>query len=439
MTTLYLLLMLAGTLVSLGLVAGLYTARFGLPHLLVFLAVGMAAGVDGPLGLPFAEYRLAFGLGSVALALILLDGGLRTPVAMLRRAAAPALLLATVGVLVTTAVVAAVAVMVMGMDWLHAALLGAIVSSTDAAAVFSQLARGSTRLPERLRSTVEVESGFNDPMAVLLTLGLISVLSATAGTDPLHALPELAARQIGFGLAFGVGGGLAMAALLRRLPIGDDHQGLTALLLASSGVVVYAGAAQVDGSGFLAVYLFGVCVAHRAPQRAQPALMALNGYTWLAEASLFLLLGLLITPHEALRFAAPGMAIAAALMLLARPLAVAVCLTPLRFPWRQQALIGWVGLRGAVPIVLALYPVLAGVAQAYVFFDLAFVVVLCSLLLQATTIGPMARWLGLALPPEPQRADGADLAPTPAPAPGPDDPGSADQPRARTGRSPSEM
>lgn len=412
MNALYLVLVLAGALVSMGLVAGLYTARFGLSHLLMFLMVGMAAGIDGPLGLPFAEHKLAFGIGNVALALILLDGGLRTPLHTLRRAAVPALLLATLGVLVTTAVVAVVAVLMLDMDRLHATLLGAIVSSTDAAAVFSQLGRSGTRLPERLSATVELESGFNDPMAVLLVMALIGALSPGAEGGAPMAMAELAARQIGFGLFFGLGGGLAMAALLRRLPIGDDHEGLTALLLAASGIAAYAAAALVDGSGFLAVYLFGVCVGHGAPLRVRPAMLALNGYTWLAEAVMFLLLGLLVTPHEVARLALPGLVIAATLMLLARPLAVAVCLAPLRFPWRHQAFVGWVGLRGAVPIVLALYPVLAGVPKAYVFFDLAFVVVLCSLLLQATSIGPMARALGVALPPEPQRADGADVLPS---------------------------
>jgi potassium/hydrogen antiporter len=394
----YLVLALAGALVCLGLVAGLYSARFGLSHLLVFLLVGMAAGIDGPLGLPFAEYKLAFAVGNVALAIILLDGGLRTPVKTLRRAAVPALLLATVGVLITTAVVAVLAAWWLGLPPLLAALLGAIVSSTDAAAVFSQLSRSGTRLPERLGATIEVESGMNDPLAVFLTLTLIGLI-VPASAD--HSLLALAARQLGIGLAFGLGGGWLVAALLRRLPLGQDHDGMTALLLAASGITVFGLTAMLDGSGLLAVYLFGILVAHRAPLRVKPALAALNGYTWLSEATMFLLLGLLVTPHEVARLAWPGLAIAAALMFLARPVAVVLCLTPLRFPWRHQVLVSWVGLRGAVPIVLALYPVLAGVDQAYRLFDLAFVVVLCSLLLQATTAAPLARWLGLSLPPPP--------------------------------------
>lgn len=386
-------MMVAGALVSVGLVGGLFTARWGLSHLLVFLVVGMAAGVDGPLGLPFSEFSLAFGVGNMALAVILLDGGLRTPVATLKRAAAPALLLATVGVLLTTGLVAAVAVQWLGMDWRHGALLGAIVSSTDAAAVFSQLARSGVKLPEKLAATLEVESGLNDPLAVFLTLALIGTIGPGHGEG---ALASLAARQFGLAALIGPACGLGMAALLKRLPLADDHQGLTALLLTSSGVMLYGIAAFFDGSGLLAIYLYGIAVAHRAPRQVRPAMLALNGYTWLSEAVMFLLLGLLVTPHEVARFAVPGLVVAAALMLVARPVAVACCLTPLGVPWRQQLLVGWVGLRGAVPIVLALYPVLSGVPQAYLFFDLALVVVVCSMLLQSTTVGPLARRLGLA-------------------------------------------
>lgn len=389
----FVVMMLAGALVCVGLVGGLFTARWGLSHLLVFLAVGMAAGVDGPLGLPFSEFSLAFGVGNMALAVILLDGGLRTPVATLRRAALPALLLATVGVLLTTALVALVAVHWLAMDWRHGALLGAIVSSTDAAAVFSQLSRSGVKLPEQLSATLEVESGLNDPLAVFLTLALIGAIG------PGHAegeLASLAARQFGLAVVLGPAVGLSTAALLKRLPLADDHQGLTALLLTSTGVMLYGVTSFFEGSGLLAIYLFGICVAHRAPRQVRPAMLALNGYTWLSEAVMFLLLGLLVTPHEVARFAVPGLVVAAALMLVARPVAVACCLTPLRVPWRQQLLVGWVGLRGAVPIVLALYPVLSGVPQAYLFFDIALVVVVCSMLLQSTTLGPLARGLGLA-------------------------------------------
>jgi potassium/hydrogen antiporter len=389
----YIVLALIGLLISLGLIAGLYSARLGFSHLLIFLVVGMAAGVDGPLGLPFSDHALAFGVGNVALALILLDGSLRTPLRAVRLAWAPATTLATLGVCLTATIVMAAAVPLLGIGWRHAALLGAIVSSTDAAAVFSQLANGQVRLPPRLAATVDLESGLNDPMAVLLTVSLVQLIKPADGDLTIAAL---LARQVGLGLVAGVTGGALVAAVLRRLPLGADHEGLTALLLAASGTVVYALAAMFAGSGFLAIYIFGGVVAHRARGRVRPALLALNGYTWLAEALMFLLLGLLVTPHEVLRFVPAGLMVAGVLMVAARPLSVFLCLTPFGMPWRQELLVSWVGLRGGVPIVLALYPVLAELPRAYVLFDIAFVVVMCSLLLQAPTVGPLARRLGLA-------------------------------------------
>jgi cell volume regulation protein A len=393
MTNHYLLLLLGGALVALGLVVGLYSSRLGFSHLLVFLVVGMLAGVDGPLGLPFDHYGIAFAVGNLALALILLDGGLRTPMHALRQAAWPAGLLATVGVAITAAVCAAAAAGVFGMDWKAALLLGAVLASTDAAAVFHQLGSSGVRLPPRLTATIEVESGLNDPMAVCLTLGLILLIQSPQ--LPASALFALLAKQVGFGLAIGVGAAWLVAAILQRLPLDDEHNGLAALLLAAAGTVAFALAGLVEGSGFLAVYLFGVIVAQRAPAVVRSALAALNGYTWLAQSVMFLLLGLLVTPSEVARLVLPALAIAAVLMLVARPLAVLACLAPLGFSWREQAFVSWVGLRGAVPIVLAVYPVIAGLPRSYLFFDAAFVAVLASLLLQGPSVGLLARRLGL--------------------------------------------
>jgi potassium/hydrogen antiporter len=371
MTTLYLLMLIGGCLVALGLVAGLYSSRLGFSHLLVFLCVGMLAGVDGPLGLPFDDYQLAFGVGNVALALILLDGGLRTTAQTLRAGLLPASLLATVGVALTSAITGAAAMWALKLDWRHGLLLGAVVASTDAAAVFAQLGRDRAALPERLAATIEVESGLNDPMAIFLVLSLIALIKAPAsGSTDLLAL---FAHHAGWGAAIGLGGGLLVAWGLRHLPLDEHRQGLTALLLAAAGLVVFALAGLVDASAFVAVYLFGLVLAQRARRTVRSALAALDGYTWLAQAGLFLLLGLLVTPHELLRLAGPALAVAAALMLAARPLAVVLCLAPLRFPWREQLMVAAVGLRGAVPIVLAVYPVMAGIEGAYRFFDVAFV------------------------------------------------------------------
>ncbi|NRF68128.1 potassium/proton antiporter [Aquincola sp. S2] len=393
MTTLYLLMLIGGCLVALGLVAGLYSSRLGFSHLLVFLCVGMLAGVDGPLGLPFDDYKLAFGVGNLALALILLDGGLRTPAKTLRAGLLPASLLATVGVALTSAIAGAAAMWALDLDWRHGLLLGAVIASTDAAAVFAQLGGDRAALPHRLSATIEVESGLNDPMAVFLVLSLIALIKApdSGGADLL----ALFAHHAGWGAAIGLGAGLLLAWGLHRLPLDEHRQGLTALLLAAAGLVVFALAGLVDASAFVAVYLFGLVLAQRARRTVRAALPALDGYTWLAQAGLFLLLGLLVTPHDLLRLAGPALAVAAALMLVARPLAVVLCLAPLRFPWREQLMVAAVGLRGAVPIVLAVYPVMAGIEGAYRFFDVAFVVVLSSLLLQGPALGALARALGL--------------------------------------------
>ena len=393
MNTLYLLMVVAGLLISLGLVAGLYSRRIGVSHLLVFLIVGMLAGVDGPLGLPFADYQLAAAVGNVALAIILLDGGLRTPRASIRLGIAPAGLLATAGVLITAAIAGVAACWALDLDWRNGLLLGAVIASTDAAAVFAQLSQSGVGLQPRLNATIEVESGLNDPIAMFLTLAMIQLIKAPEAADGM--IVELLLRQIGWGLAIGLGAGWLVARGLLRLPIGADHDGLSALLLATAGLTVFALVGLLNGSGFLAVYLFGLVVGNMARRVVRPALTALNGYTWLAQAGLFLLLGLLVTPHELLHTAGPALAVALALMLVGRPFAVVACLAPLRFGWREQCFVAWVGLRGAVPIVLAAYPVVAGLPGSQRFFDVAFVVVLTSLLLQGPSMGWLARKLGL--------------------------------------------
>ncbi len=390
----------AAALVLVAIAGALYTHRFGLSHLLVFMVVGMLTGVDGPLGLSFDNHRLAVNVGNLAVALILFDGGLRTRWAEVRQAVLPAGLLATVGVAVTATLVAGIARWVLDMPWSEGLLLGAAVSSTDASAVFAQFSASKLRLEPRVAATIEVESAMNDPMAMVLTIGLIAWL-APLGQAPgpavsgLAALMPLLAQQLGFGLLAGVGGGLVAAAWVRRLPLADDHDGLAALLMAALGLLLFAVTNECGGSGFLAAYLAGLLVRHRAPDVARQSLPGLNGYTWLAQAVLFLLLGLLVTPHEVWRLIGPALLLAAGLMLLARPAATLLCLAPLGFGWRAQAFVAWSGLRGAVPIVLATYPVLAGLPDGWRFFDVAFVVVLLSLLIQGPTLAPLARRLGL--------------------------------------------
>lgn len=398
-------LLVAAALVFVSVLAGVFSARAGFSFLLVFLVVGTLAGVDGPGGLVFDNFRLSFVVGNVALAVILLDGGLRTDITTFRTGLRPAMLLATGGVILCTGVTGAAVWWLLDLSWPLALLLGAIVGSTDAAAVFSLLKSSGVKLNERVAATLEIESGMNDPMAVYLTLTFIGVaLAATAGPmagaglDAMQVLRSLL-QQFGWGAALGLGAGLGLAELLKRLGRGaDGGGGIRALLIVSGGLAVFAGTTWLDGSGFLAVYTMGVVTGNRARRQVRPALSAMDGYAWLSQASMFLLLGLLVTPTELLRTLWPALGVSLVLMGVARPLSVWLCLAPLRFNRREMTFISWVGLRGAVPIVLAVFPVMAGVPGAQIFFNVAFVVVLTSLLLQGSTIAWSARRLGVALP-----------------------------------------
>jgi cell volume regulation protein A len=322
-------------------------------------------------------------------------------------------LLATVGVLLCAGITAAAAVLLLGLDWGTAWLLGAIVGSTDAAAVFALLTRSGVTLNERVAATLEIESGVNDPMAVYLTLVFIALLAAGVGaaaapvsaTDTAITMVTAFVQQFGWGALVGLLTGVAGAALLKRVSARDAGGGVLALLVVAAGLAVFAGTGLLGGSGFLAVYLFGLIVAHRAQPAVARTLPVLDGYAWLAQAGMFLLLGLLATPSRLLQSLWPALGVAAVLMFVARPLAVWLCLLPFRFTPRETTFVAWVGLRGAVPIVLAMFPLLAGTPHAVLLFDVAFVVVLASLLVQGSTIGWAARKLGVEMPaPDDERA-----------------------------------
>jgi len=405
MEAMNLLLLAGGLLVFISLLAGVYSARLGLSFLLVFLVAGMLVGEDGPGGVKFDSPLLSAWVGNAALAMILLEGGLNTRMSTFRQGFRPALLLATVGVLITAGIVGTVAMQVLHLDWRRGLLLGAIVGSTDAAAVFSLLRHAKLKLNERVSAALEMESGLNDPMAVFLVLALVAAIKLDAGWS--HGL-VLLAKQAVFGVGVGWLGGGAVAWLLRKAPLGVTHGGLLSLLILSGGLTLFAVAGLIEGSGFLAMYLYGLRVRARAEEAAHAAATALDGFAWAAQATMFLLLGLLVTPHDMLRNWWPTLAIAVTLIFIARPLAVVLCLAPLRFPMRQRLFIGWVGLRGAVPIVLALFPMLDRVPGTARFFDVAFAVVLASLLLQGTTLGWSARRLGVVEPPdEPPPGEGS--------------------------------
>ena len=395
----------AAALVFFSVLAGVFSARAGFSFLLVFLVVGTLAGADGPGAFKFDDFRLSFWVGNVALAVILLDGGLRTEFATFRTGLRPALWLATVGVVVCTGITAVAAYFLLSLNWPLALLVGAIVGSTDAAAVFSLLKSSGVKLNERVAATLEIESGMNDPMAVFLTLSLIGIAltaaAAPTGSPDIDAAALLLAlvHQMGWGAALGLACGFGLAWLLVRLGRGPDGGGgIRALLIVSGGLAVYAGATWVGGSGFLAVYAMGVIAGNRARKQVRPALSAMDGYAWLSQASMFLLLGLLVTPSELMRTLWPALGVSAVLMGVARPISVWLCLKPMRFANKEIAFVSWVGLRGAVPIVLAVFPVMAGVAGAHTFFNVAFVVVITSLLLQGSTIAWSARRLGVSLP-----------------------------------------
>src|SRR5437870_12455928 len=386
-------ILLGAVLVMAGILSSLLALRFGAPLLLVFLLIGMLAGDSGPGQIQFDDVRTTYLVGSVALALILFDGGLRTRFQSIRAVLAPSMVLATVGVLFTSLITAPFAKYALDLNWTESLLVGAVVASTAAAAVFLLVHTQGLRLRPRVGATLEVESGTNDPFAMFLTLMLVEYISLGSGTAG-HVLMEFVQEAV-LGAIVGVIGGRLVVLALNQVAL---PQGLHAPFVTTAALVIFGGSQIMHASGFLAVYLAGIIIGNR-PTRAHNSVVAfLDAATWLAQIVMFVLLGLLVGPRRLLSSVGPGLAIALTLMLVARPLAVAICLAPFRFPLREKIFIAWVGLRGAVAIFLASIPMLVGLSKAYLYFDVAFVVVVISLLLQGWTLGPAARWLHVALP-----------------------------------------
>jgi len=386
-------ILLGALLLLAGILSSLIAMRFGAPLLLVFLLLGMLAGEAGPGGVRFDDVHTTYLVGSIALALILFDGGLRTRFATFRSVFAPSLVLATFGVLLTAALTAPAAKYLLGLDWIEALLVGAVVASTDAAAVFFLVHAGGLRLRPRVGATLEVESGSNDPFAVLLTILLIEFL--LLGEDSWqHVLGTLAMQAV-LGGVLGIFGGRAIVFALNRLGLA---QGLHAPFVATSALVIFGLASFAHASGFLAVYLAGLVVGNRPTRAHNTVVVFLDAVTWLAQIVMFVLLGLLAWPDRLAEHALPALAIALTLMIFARPAAVFLCLAPFRFSWREKLFISWVGLRGAVGIFLASIPLMVGLPKAQLFFDVGFVVVLVSLLVQGRTIAWAAHRLHIALP-----------------------------------------
>ncbi|THK42042.1 potassium/proton antiporter [Methylophaga sp. SB9B] len=388
------LFLLGGLLITLSILGSRLSSKFGLPLLIIFLVLGMLAGEEGILGIEFDDYSMAFLIGHLALAMILLDGGLRTRLKTFRAGFKPALSLATLGVLLTSGSVGLLAMWVFDLSLFEGLLIGAIIGSTDAAAVFSMLSGRGINLNERVGATLEIESGTNDPMAIFLTIMLVEVLVGEIG-GPLDTVLFLL-QQFGFGLIIGIGGGWLIARLLSWL---DLAPGLYAMLALALGFSVFGLTGAVGGSGFLAIYLCGLMIGNRPGRHLNFILPVHDGLAWLSQIGLFLILGLLVNPSELIEYALPALVIALALIFVARPVAVVLSVKPFfRFRWREIGFISWVGLRGAVPIVLAIFPVIGGVENASLYFNVAFVVVLLSLLIQGSTLSLMARWMRVEIP-----------------------------------------
>jgi cell volume regulation protein A len=387
------MILLGALLVLTGILSSLVAMRFGAPLLFVFLLVGMLAGDSGPGGIIFDDVRSTFIVGSVALALILFDGGLRTRFATFRNVLGPAVTLATIGVVLTAALTAPVAKLMLGMSWTEAMLVGAVVASTDAAAVFFLLHARGLRLRPRVAATLEVESGSNDPFAVFLTIVLVQFL--LIGEQTWQQVVIELIRETLIGALLGVLGGRAIVFVLNNLGL---PQGLHAPFVTTGALVIFGLTSTLHGSGFLAVYLAGLVVGNRATRAHNTVVAFLDAVTWLAQIAMFVLLGLLVSPARLIDTLVSALAVAATLMVFARPVAVFLCLTPFRFPWREKAFMAWIGLRGAVGIFLASIPLLVKLPNAEVYFNIAFVVVLASLLIQGWSIARAARLLHVALP-----------------------------------------
>ena len=373
-----------------------FTARIGVPIALGFIAVGVLAGAEGLGHIHFSNYAYAFRAGVVALVLILFDGGLNTTPSALRSVAAPALALATVGVVATAGIVATAAHFALGMAWPVGLLIGAVVSSTDAAAVFATLRGSSVTLKHRVGRTLEAESGLNDPVAIILTISVttFALTRALGNGASVWALPVIALLEIA------VGGGIGWLAgsLSRRLLAGVrlESVGLYPVLTLAIAFTVFGITTLLHGSGFMAVYVAGVSLAGSADLPHRPAIRRVHdAFAWLAQIGMFLVLGLLAYPSRLATAAIPGLIFAVIVTVIARPLAVALCLAPFKYSRRETLFISIVGLRGAVPIVLATIPVMAGVSGAYRIFDIVFFVVVINTLMPGTIVAWLARKLGV--------------------------------------------
>lgn len=387
-----LVLLIFGILLAVSVIFSRASERFGVPIALIFMVIGMIAGSDGPGGIHFADYHFAFRVGTVGLIFILFDGGLNTSLSAVRRALLPAGLLATVGVAGTAAVIAVGTRLLFSVSWPAAMLVGAIVSSTDAAAVFAVLRGSGIHLKRRVGATLEVESGLNDPMAVILTTVLTANLVSPGQLSVPGALLQVLI-ELAIGAAGGAAIGLAGRALTRRLRL--PAEGLYPAFTLAFACLAFAVPSLIHGSGFLAVYVAGLMLGHGALPYRAGIFRVHDALAWLSQVVMFLLLGLLVFPSELTAVAVPGLVLGLLLAIVARPLVATLCLWPIGFTGKEAGYVGWVGLRGAVPIILAIIPVMAGAPGAGGIFNVVFCIVVVNAIVPGATVPWVTRKLGL--------------------------------------------
>ncbi len=388
------ILLIGALLLLVSILASKTSGRLGVPSLLLFLGVGMIAGTDGLAIINLQDAGVVQFLGIVALVFILFSGGMDTRMESARPVLWRGLSLSTLGVLLTAGIVGVSVPFFTDLGWKEGLLLGAIISSTDAAAVFTILRSKGMGLKGNLRETLELESGSNDPMAFFLTTAMLSII--TSGETSAWQLVPMFFLQMGIGAVMGWGMGHLITRALNAIKL--DFDGLYPVLLLALVMLTFAATDFVGGNGFLAVYLAGIVLGNDDFIHKKSLIRFYDGQAWLMQIVMFLALGLLVNPREIIPVMAAGLGISLVLMFVARPLAVLISLLPFRMQFGKRIMISWVGLRGAVPIVFATYPLMAGLEHAGLIFNIVFFIVITSVLLQGTTLPVVARWLGLERP-----------------------------------------